>query len=49
METSHFALYLISLLCSLYTIDGKVSDKTVIQSYACNAVNFNKSNALNLH
>ena len=41
-------MYLISLLCSLYTIDSKISDtKTVIQINASNAVNFDKSNALN--
>ena len=27
MEIHPFVVYLISLLCSLYTIDGKISDR----------------------
>ena len=41
METHPFVVYLISLLCSLYT-----NDETVIQSNASNTLNFDKSNAL---
>ena len=44
METSPFVVYLISLLCSLYTI---VMAKFLLDSNATNAVNFDKSNALN--
>ena len=46
METSPFVVYLISLLCSLYTILMAIF-LLVIQSNASNAVNFDKSNALN--
>ena len=42
METGPFIMYLISLLFSLYTINGKVSDKTEIQSNASIVVNFDK-------
>ena len=38
MKTHPFVVYLISLLCSLYTIDGKISDRHL--SNESNAVNF---------
>ena len=41
METHPLVVCLISLLCSLYTFDGKLSDMhAVIQSNASNPVNF---------
>ena len=50
METSPFVVYLISLLCCLYTIlmaKFLLDTVTVIQSNASNSVNLDKSNALN--
>ena len=47
METSPFVVYLMSLLCSLYTILMAKFLLDSNQSNASNAVNFDKSNVLN--